>query len=152
MNVGVYPWVKSGTSSRNWRYDWDSAGVTFAYVPIHSNAGHSEGCSHAHSGTQLLKQTDNDNYLGTKIYNRAAGDSPGTTSQHEAEVGNFCSIRSIYELCSDKALKLPTGYIEVEFHDTNQGANCIHNNNSPTGLQIARGIDCYLGKWGDTCV
>lgn len=132
-------------------HDWDSDGVPFAYVPIHSNAGHSEGCSHAHSGTQLLKENDKDDNLGTKIYWRVADDTPGTTGQHETEVANFCSIRWIYELCSDKALLLPTGYIEVEFHDTNQGANYIHNNNSPTGLSIARGIDCFLGVWGDTC-
>lgn len=132
-------------------YHWDDTGIPFAYVPVHSNAGHTTGCSHAHSGTQLLKENDKDDNLGTKIFTRVAGDSPGTTGEHEQEIGNFCSIRSIWELCSDKAKSLPTGYIEVEFHDTGQGANYIINNNSPTGVQIARGIDCFLGDYGDTC-
>lgn len=131
---------------------WKDRNEKFAYVPIHSNAGHNPvRCSHDHSGTLLLYQQSSDERLGTKIFSRIADASPGKPREHETRVGNFCAIRFIWELCSGRALDMPTGYIEVEFHDTGQGAEFIRNNNTPNGIRIGNGINCFLADIGDGC-
>lgn len=129
-------------------YEYWNQPTKFAYVPVHSNAHGTINCHHSgtwgHGGTQLLYERNNDFYLGRKIYNRLDHLTPGTA--HERMVGGFCGIRAITELCSSKALEMPTGYIEVEFHDVAKGANWIPENNGNAGSTIAFGVDCYLAK------
>lgn len=129
-------------------YQYWNQPTKYAYVPVHSNAHNEVNCYHdgtwGHGGTQLLWERNNDDYLGKKIYNRLDHLTPGTA--HERKVSDICSSSFIYELCSSKALEMPTGYIEVEFHDVAKGANWIPENNGNSGAAIAFGVDCYLAK------
>ncbi|HEV2755641.1 MAG TPA: PKD domain-containing protein [Actinomycetota bacterium] len=138
-------------------YDWwEDKNKKFAYVAIHSNAGHGSGkCGHNHSGTQLLYENAKDHALGAKIFSRMAPQTPGTKSEHEEKRGpEYCSWEgyvSPWELCSTSALEMGTAYMEVEWHDTNQGADWVRNNNGNAGASIAFGTDCWMADAGGGC-
>lgn len=119
-------------------YDWGA----HAYVPIHSNAGIGN-CGSTQGGTMLLTQNAADRALGQSVLDQLAPISPG--SSHDRIWDNFCGSRAITELCTTKALAMPTGYIELEFHDTGQGANWIVENHDVVACRTALGIARYLG-------
>ena len=147
------------TERVNAAYDWfqqDAFGNVewFTYLAIHSNAHGVDdyGCGHAHGGTQLLHHKGLDIDAGQGAYSRLAGKTPGAPSEHEQK-WDVCSFNPVYELgCnSEKPDHYPVVYVEVEYHDTNQGADWIRNNNDAAARALATGLDCYLARFSAAC-
>lgn len=111
--------------SNNWGAD--------LHIPIHTNAFNAQTLG----GTLVMiysSATENKK-AGSAILNSVAPISPG----------NDYSLRvnsSLAELNSTRAIAV---YIEVEFHDTKDGANWIINNVKAIGEAICKGVCEFYG-------
>ncbi len=116
---------KSIAESNSWGSD--------LHIPIHTNAfnGSTTG------GTLVMLHSMNQENIkaGTAILNAVAPISPGKDYTLRANPG-------LAELNSTKAIAT---YLEVEFHDTREGAEWIINNTNTIGEAIAKGVCNYFG-------
>lgn len=126
-------------------------------INLHSNAGIGDCGADVppNGGTEALysdeEDTAADKGLGNAVMNWLAPESPGET--HDGDLVSSGSLGGIFELDDWRAEHWANGYIEVEFHDTNVGANWIHDNHFKIGHCIAHGIDDFLADThgGSSC-
>jgi N-acetylmuramoyl-L-alanine amidase len=105
------------------------------HVAIHTNATANHKTT---GGTQvLLYALNGERYkAGKAVFNRLSPLTPGNSAEKIAAKPGF------YEIKNADAV---TVYVEVEFHDTKEGANYIINNVTAIGEAIAKGICDYYG-------
>ena len=102
------------------------------HICIHTNASAGKVM-----GTRgFCWNTSGDGYKATKaIFDRLAPITPGTSE----------NIKPYPELYEVKHTAAPCAYIEVEFHDTVEGAEWIISHTKEAGEAIARGACDYFG-------
>lgn len=118
MNVSI-------RESNNWGAD--------LHVPIHTNAYN----GNVTGGTLVMLYDDSAENIkaGKAILNAIAPISPGSDY----------TLRYRPELTELNSTRCTSVYLEVEFHDTKQGAKWIVNNTETIGEALAKGICDYYG-------
>lgn len=113
------------TESNNWGAD--------LHIPIHTNAFNNKTTG----GTLVMLYSDHEanNKAGKAVLNAVAKISPG----------DDYSLRYNPELAELNATTAIAVYLEVEFHDTVEGAKWIINNAKNIGEAIAKGVCEYYG-------
>lgn len=103
-----------------------------AHVPIHTNAFNGKVM-----GTRIFcYDLKGKGYkMAQKVFEVLAPFSPGTSE-------NIKAAPELYEVRTPAA---PTIYIEVEFHDTEEGANWLATNIQEIGEKIAEGLCSAVG-------
>ncbi len=117
---------KTIAESDNWGAD--------LHIPIHTNAAN--GKTTGGTLVMLFSNTKANNKAGNAILSAVAPLSPGKDYALWYRPG-------LAELNSTKAIAT---YLEVEFHDTKEGAKWIINNAQAIGEAIAKGVCNYYGK------
>lgn len=103
------------------------------HIPIHTNAYN----GNVTGGTLVMVYalSGENKSAGSAVLKRVNSITPGPGYTLRANTG-------LYELNATNAVAV---YVEVEFHDTKQGAKWIINNTTKTGEMIARGVCDYYG-------
>ncbi len=103
------------------------------HIPIHTNAYNGKYVG----GTLVMiySMADQNKKAGNAILKAVAPISPGPDYKLKTNPG-------LAELNSTKAIAV---YLEVEFHDTVEGATWIINNTKQIGEAIAKGVCNYFG-------
>jgi N-acetylmuramoyl-L-alanine amidase len=100
------------------------------HVVVHSNAGGGRGCTIFYYGKSIKG-----NKLSTFLFNRIAPVTP--TGDRGLKPDN-----ELDELEKTKAI---ASYIEVDFHDSIDGATFLRNNKHDIAIAISKGICDYFG-------
>lgn len=111
--------------SNNWGAD--------LHIPIHTNAF--DGKTTGGTLVMLYSNNSTNNKAGAAILDEVARISPGKDY----------SLRYRSELAELNSTNAIAVYLEVEFHDTEQGAKWIVNNVEKIGEAIAKGVCAYYG-------
>ena len=123
---------KSGDSMANRCKESDNFKADI-HMPIHTNAF--DGKTTGGTLVMLYKNSTQHNKAG-----KALLDAVGTISPGKDYILRYRT--DLYELNTPNAMSL---YLEVEFHDTKQGADWIRNNIVNIGEAIAKGMCNYFG-------
>lgn len=111
--------------SNNWGAD--------LHIPIHTNA--LNGSITGGTLVMLYSMAQENVKAGAAILDAVAPISPG----------NDYSLRANSSLAELNSTKAIATYLEVEFHDTKEGAEWIINNTNTIGEAIAKGVCNYFG-------